>query len=369
MRITLNELARRVGRSPSQVSRALSGRGEVSPELVRKVRRLAKECGYVPHGPARALRRGRRETIGILHTGWVPYGGEPTDRVTDGVQYWIERHAPRNLMFAHWRESDGRPSMVVRQHWVDGVILSAGGIPEVDHGLVDYGLPVVVVNMKAAAFPSVSCDNVKAARDAVDYLYGLGHRRIAYVGTYVGANEDPSTWQRLEGYRSACVSRGIEAWGAGHIDRIEECVDTLLSRDDPPTALLCYCDSISLEVHNCLFRRGLRVPEDMSIIGFDDSHVCRHSPAPLSTMRIPYFEMGYYAARMLEERIEDPDLPLEHVVLEAPLMARESTAPSPRAMSSANRQSRQAPLSRRSVSVMEGRDFAIVPIEGRRPDP
>ena len=331
MRITLNELARRVGRSPSQVSRALSGRGEVSSELVKKVRRLARECGYVPHGPARALRRGRRETIGILHTGIAPYGGEPTDRVADGMQYWIERNAPRHLMYAYWQDSAGGPPMVVRQHWVDGVILSAGGIPEVDHGLVDYGLPVVVTNMKTKGFSSVSCDNVKAAADAVAYLYRLGHRRIAYVGTYVGANEDPSTWQRLNGYRSACRSRGITPWGTGHVDRIEECVETLLSRDDPPTALLCYCDSISLEVHNCLFRRGLRVPEDMSIIGFDDSHVCRHSPAPLSTMRIPYFEMGFCAARMLEERIENRDLAPEHVVLEAQRVARASTAPPPEA--------------------------------------
>ena len=288
----------------------------------------------------------------MLWTADRPYSSEWDNLITAGVQSWIDEHAPRHLVFSRAKEPSGEMSLAVRHRWVDGAILCAVGIAQVDPAFVDCVAPVVVANIRTKTLPSVSYHQEKAAADAVDHLYRLGHRRIAYVGTAAPENQAPSTRQRLEGYRDACVRRGIEPSGAAYIDSIEGYLDSLWRRGDPPTALVCYSDSISLKTFNCFYRQGIRVPEQVSIIGVDDSHSCPRCPVPLSTMRIPFSDAGYRLAQMLEERIENPALPPEHVVLDARLVVRESTA-APGTASPVRRPSLREPLNPANVSAME----------------
>lgn len=355
MSITLDDLAKMAGLSTSTVSRALSGRRRVTPQIADRVKALARRHGYVIHGPARALRRGRKEAYAVLWTADRPYSSEWDNLITAGAQSWIDEHAPRHLVFSRAKEPSGEMPLAVRHRWVDGVILCAVGIAEVDPAFMDCVVPVVVANLRTTTLPSVSYHQEKAAADVVDHLYRLGHHRIAYVGTAARAKENqaPSTRQRLEGYREACVRRGIQPSGTAYIDRLDGYLDSLWRCGDPPTALVCYSDAVSLRAFNYFYRQGIRVPDQVSIIGFDDSSRCQCCPVPLSTMRIPFFDAGYRLAQMLEERIENPALPPEHVVLDAGLVVRESTAPPPGTASHVRRPSLREPLNPANVSAME----------------
>ena len=328
MSITLSQLAELVGRSKTQVSHALTGRGRVSPELVKEVHRIARKHGYMPHGPARALRRGRKDAYAVLWVG--DYPGEFDNLIASGVQAWLDEHAPRHLILTRAKEPTGEISRAVTENWVDGVILANTALPDVAEYRDEIPLPTVVVNHHANALSSVSCDDQKAAQTAVEHLVRLGHRRIAYVyvSKHPSGHRHSSIAARLKGYRSACRQRGLvpHEYPDG-APSLEKDIVRLRHSSERPTAILCYSDHDSLAVFNVLARRGIRVPDEVSIMGFDDSHVCECAFVPLSTMKIPFKEMGRHACRLLEERIENPALPLEHVVLDARLIERASTAP------------------------------------------
>lgn len=356
MSITLSQIARMAGCSKSQASKAIRGRGRVSPQLIEEVRRIAQEHGYVAHGPARALRRGRKDAYAVLWGRDVPFSSEFINLIAWGVQSWLDEHSPRHLIVARAKEPSGEISPVVRQRWVDGVVLTGEPPPELVTALGGSGVPVVLASDRAEAAPWVSCDDQNAAQTAVNYLYDLGHRRVAYV--YVSlhpGHEHISIRARLEGYRVACRRKGIATREyCDGIATLKTDVEQLLRSPERPTAILCYSDQDCLRVFNLLARHGIRVPEEISLLGFDDSHVCDNAFMPLSTMKIPYKEMGYHACRMLEDRIENPGLAPEHMVVQAQLIERESTAPPAEALASVNGVPGRQTLQRTSVSTKEG---------------
>ena len=333
MKLTLDDLARLSGLSRATVSRALSGRGSVSGRAAAKVHRLAKDHGYAPHGMARALARGRREALGVM---WPSGGASPNPFISlmvAGAQDYLDEEETRNLMLMRWRVPGSVVPKMVREHWVDGVLVTISSAPcpgDIEQSLEKLRLPGVVVNDESARLPSVSCDDTDAAAQAVDYLYRLGHRRIAYVGTHAKTNQHPSTVNRLKGYMEACRQRGLTIDGdSPYIESVADRVATLLAAPSRPTALVCYSDVSSVAALHELMRRGVRVPEDMSIIGFDNAVDSQTAFVPLSTIEIPFRRMGRRAAEMLEGLIEHPDDGRPKAVLRAKLIERASTGPAP----------------------------------------
>ena len=129
---------------------------------------------------------------------------------------------------------------------------------------------------------------------------------------------------------NACSNFGLAPSGLStHIEGVQERLDVLLGSRGQPTALLCYSDDVAIHVVHELIRRRIRVPEELSVMGFDDAYVCRVAFVPLTTMRIPFKEMGMRAASLLEELIERPDRDTSDVVLEGELVERASTGPAP----------------------------------------
>ena len=336
MSITLDDLAEMAGLAKSTVSRALSGRRRVTPEIAKRVKTLARQHGYSPHGPARALARGRHETYAIA---WVDESREtditatPSESIryiTVGAERWYDAHHARNLMLMQWKSSSPEPPKAIAERWVDGIIVAYQCPQSVESCLLAMGLPGVAVNCESECLPSVRVDDVAAAAHAVEYLHGLGHRRIAYVGTPVRENRHPSTRDRVTGYVSACRKLGLVPSGApAHIDSIDGQLDVLLGSQARPTALLCYADDLAINVVHGLLRRGVRVPEDLSVMGFDDAFVCQVAFVPLTTMKIPFQEMGMRAAAILEALIEKPEKDESSVVLQGELVERASTGPPP----------------------------------------
>lgn len=333
MKLTLDDLARLSGLSRATVSRALSGRGSVSGRAAAKVHRLARDHGYAPHGMARALARGHREAFGVV---WPSDAASPNPFVSlmvAGAQDHLDEDESRNLMLMRWRMGGNAVPKMVREHWVDGVLVAISAAPcplQIAQALERLRLPGVVVNDESDRLPSVCCDDTAAAAQAVDYLYRLGHRRIAYVGAPATKNQHPSTVARLKGYQQACRQRGLAVVGdVPHIEGITARTNALLASTPPPTALVCYSDVTSEMVLHELMRRGVRVPGDMSIIGFDNARESREAFVPLSTMEIPFRKMGRRAAEMLEDLIEHPDDGTPNVVLRARLIERASMGPAP----------------------------------------
>lgn len=336
MTITLDDLAEMAGLSKSTVSRALSGRRRVTPEIAERIKTLARQHGYSPHGPARALARGRHETYAVAWADGVSgpvIGRTPSESVryiTVGAERWYDAHHARNVMLMQWSGASAHPPKAIAERWVDGVMVAYQCPASVESCLLAMGLPGVTVNCTSESLPSVQVDDVTAAVRAMEYLYGLGHRRIAYVGTPVRENTHPSTRDRLTGYVSACQKLGLVASGpSAYVDSIEGQLDRLLGLPERPTALLCYADDLAIKVVHELLRRGVRVPEDLSVMGFDDAFVCQVAFVPLTTMKIPFQEMGMRAAAILEALIEKPEKDESSVVLQGELVERASTGPPP----------------------------------------
>ncbi|MFH0964883.1 MAG: LacI family DNA-binding transcriptional regulator [Planctomycetota bacterium] len=343
------DVAEAAGVSIATVSRVLSQSRRVKPGNVARVREAAKRLGYYPHGPARALVSGRRETIGICWGAGVSIPDECARAVMDGVAVHLSEHNISNLMVFTPTSPGAVPKMLAERH-IDGLILATHWNDTFFSLAGELGIPVVLAGESS---PKVSCvyvDDRKVAREATSFLLELGHRSIAYVGTPC-ENPHSSVPSRFEGYLDALRLAGLvpsslcsmrvpadASRSADESDLAElrfgcclAALDTrlraLLDAPEPPTAFLCFDDSVAAWVIQVLRRMELRVPEDASVMGFNDAPHSHMLPAPLTTMEIPFREMGVRAVDLLMGAIEDPDAPRSECVLSATLKVRQSTTP------------------------------------------
>jgi DNA-binding LacI/PurR family transcriptional regulator len=220
--------------------------------------------------------------------------------------------------------------------YVDGLIVNMALVEEDMELLTNLDLPVVTVETETACFASVGIDNVAAARTATRHLINLGH---ASIGIISGLREDPMRFlvprQRTEGYRSALRECGIEvrpeldvpgnfspAGGA-------EAMIDLLSVHQPPTAVFAFSDEMAIGALKTVRDMNLRVPGDVSVIGFDDHDISRY--VGLTTVRQPVAEFGEIAASLLLKRLDGTDKPEEedppHIELNSQLVIRSTTGP------------------------------------------
>jgi LacI family transcriptional regulator len=329
-RVTLASIAAEAGVSLPTVSKVVNGRPDVAPATRARVERLLNTHNYSRGG----LRRHRRSgLVDLVFNGLdSPWAVE----ILRGVEEWGAVHST-GVAVSAVRHGDARPSSwtsALASHDTDGIILVTSELTGAQLSqLRSAGIPLVVidpVNPPPPDIPSVGATNWAGGLAATEHLLSLGHRRI---GAIAGPGDYLCSRARIDGYRSALERAGItfapelvrngDFQHEGGFARGGE----LLDLPEPPTAIFAGSDQQAFGVYEAARQRGLRVPEDLSVVGFDELPVTRWASPPLTTIRQPLYEMGRTAAQMLGELIENVMLRANRIELSTELIVRESTSP------------------------------------------
>ncbi len=331
-RPTLAAIAAEAGVSLPTVSKVVNGRPDVAATTRARVERLLDERNYQRPG----LRRGRRSgLVDLVFNGLdSPWAVE----ILRGVEEWCSGHGT-GVAVSAVRHGSARPASwtsALASHDTDGVILVTSELTATQlQQLREDDIPLVVVdpvNLPEPGLPSVGATNWAGGIAATDHLLGRGHRRI---GAVAGPADYLCSRARIDGYRFALERAGLRYDHAlvRHGDFQHEGGfvrgGELLDLDDPkgrPTAIFAGSDQQALGIYEAARLRGLRVPQDLSVVGFDDLPVARWVSPPLTTVRQPLAEMGRVAAGMLAELVEGAPLRTRRVELSTELIVRESTA-------------------------------------------
>jgi LacI family transcriptional regulator, galactose operon repressor len=328
-RPTLAAIAAEAGVSLPTVSKVVNGRPDVAPATRALVERLLGERQYQR---TRQRRRRRAGLIDLIFNGLdSPWAVE----ILRGVEDWCSAHGMGATVSAV-RHGSARPASwtsALASHDTDGVILVTSELtmPQLRQ-VRDNDIPLVVVdpvNLPAPDLPSVGATNWAGGLAATDHLMSLGHRRI---GAVTGPVEYLCSRARIDGYRSALERRGaqFDQLLVRHGDFQHEGGflrgGELLDLAEPPTAIFAGSDQQALGVYEAARQRGLRIPQDLSVVGFDDLPAARWVSPPLTTVRQPLADMGRMAAEMLGNLIEGVPLRCQRVELATALIVRESTA-------------------------------------------
>lgn len=302
-RVTIAHVAERSAVSPATVSRVMNGRFAGIPGVAERVRAVADELGYAPSHLARALALGQTQAIAFV----VPDLGNPAfQQVLSGLSKAAALDGHRVLVADSAESVDAEPSLALEtRRRCDALVLCAPRMAEERLlGLVDELKPVVLLNrtLENVGVPCLSIDYGKGIRGLADHLYALGHRRIAYLG---GAGHSVSNRRRLraldefetsvdavEVLRLTC---GVST-DAGH-EAAEAVMDT------GATAVLAFNDLVAVGLVHRLAELGVRVPDDISVTGFDDIPFARFNVPPLTTASVPYEELGREAWNRLQALI------------------------------------------------------------------
>ena len=333
-RVTIREIADLAGVSIATVSRVLNDRGDVSDDTRDHVSRVVREHGYTANRSARGLSAGRTGLVGIL----VPlvYPAYFSAILAGAAEALSERDL-QIVLSPTGHEHDREVSVLDRLHGLtDGalIILPEESTEELER-LLDDGYRFVVLDPLmplGERIPSVSATHTSGAHQAMRHLLELGHRRIAQIS---GPRGWLATEDRRRGYYAALAAAGIlaapelEVEAEPEIDGGRDAAARLLDLPQPPTAIFSFNDNIAIGALQAARARGLRVPEDLSIVGFDDVEHATIVTPPLTTVRQPLAEMGRTAVSLLDRLLERQRVETLHVELATRLVVRESTAPPP----------------------------------------
>ncbi|MBI3347175.1 MAG: LacI family DNA-binding transcriptional regulator [Burkholderiales bacterium] len=325
--VTLEQVAEMAGVSPSTVSRILNGTAAVSQVKKDAVQAAIRELGFRPNPVARGLAGGRTLSVGVV-TQIIssPFYGE----ALLGIERELERAGYVPLFVSgNWHEDDERKAIeTLLSRRVDGIIVLAGRLADEVLLSLTEGLPTVVVGrqLDRPQLYSFSFDNRLGARLATQHLIDQGHRRIAFIA---GDLVHDDAVERQNGYLDALAAAGIpfDANLVVQSDFTEAggmlAVSRLLERDSHFTALFASNDQMAIGACLGLHRRNLRVPDDVSLVGFDDLIMARYSMPPLTTVRQSVYEIGSEAATAMLDLLRGGS---PRVQLPQPeLVVREST--------------------------------------------
>lgn len=337
--LTIRDIARQAGVSITTVSRALNNYPDVNTETRQRILDLVRELGYQPSTVARSLTTRRSWLLGVFYQDHVrtdllhPFFQE----VILGFKETAGEQGYDLVFFANTTpEGDGRSYLQRCQNrHVDGVVLM--GLPPDAPGIGELarnGIPLVAVDLDVAGRKSatVVSDNVAGARMAVEHLVTLGHRRLAHI---CGHLSSLAGRERLKGYQTALSAARLHydpqlvADGDWTLEGGYAAMRSLLDQPQRPTAVFAGGDLMAIGAIHALHDAGLRVPEDVAVIGFDDIAACAYVQPALSTIRQDKRGLGRHAAQELLAMVEDPEhVPAGHV-LPVSLVARASCGGQP----------------------------------------
>lgn len=327
--VTLGQVAEASGVSPSTVSRILNGTATVSPEKRAAVDRAIAELGFVPNPIARGLAGGRTMSVGVVTQNIdSPFYGV----ALRGIEEVLEPAGYSALFVSgHWDEAvEKRCIDTLRSRRVDGMIILNGRLGDAALKALAKALPVVVTGrtLQAPGLCALDFNNVEGARLATQHLIELGHRDIAHLS---GDLAHPDARERLAGYRAALEAAGLPyreslvESGNYFEDGGREATQRLLARGERFSALFAGNDQMAFGASVALHKHGLRVPQDISLVGFDDLALAAHMAPPLSTVHQASLELGRIAAQGVLALLagERPGLALP----EPRFIVRDSTGP------------------------------------------
>jgi LacI family transcriptional regulator len=327
--VTIEMVAKEAGVSPSTVSRILNGTARVRDSKVRAVEAAIAKLQFMPNPVARSLARGKSMSIGVVTQAIdSPFFGEALAGIEKGLLR--AKYSPL-FVSGHWREGDERRCVDhLLSRRVEGIILLTSCLPDQEIINLSHGVPLVVTGRQVDA-DRVYCldvDSTVGARLATEYLIGQGHRRIVFIS---GPPDHPDALQRLDGYRAALAAARLpftaKLVAAG--DYLESggqaAINALLDARVEFTAVFAANDQTAHGAMLALYRRGLNVPQDVSLVGFDDLPSSAFTIPPLTTVHRSTDELGEAAAEAIIDLIERR-APQSRV--SSPTLAiRESTCP------------------------------------------
>jgi LacI family transcriptional regulator len=327
-RVTIAEIAAEAGVSVPTVSRVLNGRTDVAAGTRERVENLLSEHGYVRR--ASRQRPGGAALIDLVFNDIdSPWAVEMLRGVEDathaaGVGLVVSAVHKRPASTRQWLQN-------LRARTSDGVIFVLCGPGPASIELQRLGVPVVIVDPAgnaSAETPTIGATNYAGGRSATEHLVRSGHRRIALIA---GPKDLLCSRARLDGYRAALDEAGIGEELIVQGDFLHQsgftATEKLLSRATPPTAIFATSDTMALGAYEAARQRGLRIPDDLSIVGFDDLPESRWASPPLTTVRQPLVEMGALAARTVLRMTRGEPIEVPRVELVTELIVRNSTTP------------------------------------------
>jgi LacI family transcriptional regulator len=328
VRVTIGDVAAQAGVSIATVSKVINGRYGVAAETLARVRAVIDELGYESSIVAQSLRSHRTNVIGILVTDIEPFSAEllkGAARAIRGTGYELVVYSGGGLDrdLAGWER---RYLSRISGTLTDGTILVTPSVADVD---VAHGAPVVVVDPHAgpSTGPSVASDNFEGAVTATRYLIGLGHRRIGFLA---GRPDLESARQRERGFREALAAAGIELdpdlvrVGLYQQESAEEPARQLLQLRRPPTAVFAANDVTAIQMMRAARSRGIAIPGELSVIGFDNIPESALTEPGLTTIEQPIQGMGFEAVRMLIGLIDQTSSGPLQLTLPTALVVRQS---------------------------------------------
>lgn len=335
MAVTIKDIAKVAGVSHTTVSRALNNHPAISSNTVARIKILADELGYVPSAAARGLKTNRSGVLGVIvHRIEDPFLTEVLQGIED-----VLHEAGYSLFLAASQRDPEREKAVIQamgERRVDGVIIISSAQMDMEklRQLDRFGVSYVLINnqtMDELDTYSVYHDDAYGSSQIVQHLRSLGHERIAYLGS---ARAVRTNAKRQEGYETALQQAGLAirpeyiATGAnGMPTGGAQGMQALLALSERPTAVICFNDMMAIGGIQAIQQAGLRVPEDISVTGFDNIELAAYITPPLTTFHQPRYELGQEAANMMVRVIHQDRASLrpDIVVLRGELIIRQST--------------------------------------------
>ncbi|GFG52374.1 LacI family DNA-binding transcriptional regulator [Mycolicibacterium agri] len=327
---TLADVARAAGVHPGTASRALNPAlvGRISPETTARVQQAAERLGYVPDPLGRSLRTSRTHTIGVV----IPDLGNPVFApIVRGIEDQLRERGFEPLLASTDNSAERERDVVgvLRTRRCDGFIVASAGRGEgVVHDLVDAGVPLVLVNrlVDGVDVSAVVSDDAVGIGAAIEHLAALGHRRIGHIG---GPLQISVSATRLAAFTNAVAS---DVGGAGVIEHATDytieagrvAMTALLAREQV-TAVFAANDLLAVGGYEALAAQGLRCPDDVSVVGFNNMELTAHLNPSLSTVSMPQYEMGRTAAKLVLDRLAESDGASQTVALPTVFVPRAST--------------------------------------------
>ncbi|MFW5898166.1 MAG: LacI family DNA-binding transcriptional regulator, partial [Halanaerobium sp.] len=331
MGVTIKDVAKKAGVSIASVSRVINDSKPVAPETKEKILKVIDETGYKPNAMARGLKKNESGLIGLI----TPDMQNGTfSELVKGIESVTEKNS-MSLIVANSKgeiEKELKSLHIFKEQQLDGIIFSGVKFTQKHKDYFDrYQVPTVVVsqNFPGSGLPHLAPDNIKAAERAVKFLIENNHRKIAmFHGPFY---DQSSGKERYLGFKKALKSAGIKE-NCDYVKEVDFSIDSgyqkmqeLINQvDDLPTALFAASDRIAIGALDCCIDNGLKVPEDISIIGFDDIELATVVRPKITTIRVDYVELGRKVVEVLLAKIKNKEVKAECKKIDFELVERET---------------------------------------------
>ena len=330
--VTITDISRKCNVSRATVSKALNGHSDVNAETAAHIRQAAAEMGYTVNSAARALKTNRTYSIGIVFSD-LSNSGFMHEFFASMLNYFRLEAERRGYDITFIRSNMGSSNTTYLQHararGLDGVaIICADFLDPMIQELIRSELPTISLDHTFNNRPAVLSDNMRGMETLVRYVYGKGHRRIAYIH----GNPTAVTENRLTGFYRACEALRLDV-PEEYVTECEyhepvschEATKRLLALPERPTCILFSDDYAYIGGINAIYEAGLRVPEDISIVGYDGIHMAKMVSPKLTTWQQNTEDLGRIAAEQLIDRIEHPRTsPPKHITVQGKLLEGET---------------------------------------------